>query len=277
MGADDPRRTFRDRARSSGSKLSKVRLDLLLVNRGIAESRQKAQALILAGQVLVDEQKVEKSGALVSADASLRIIGEALPYVSRGGLKLEAALDHFSVDVAGRTCLDIGASTGGFTDCLLQRGAARVLAVDVGTNQLHWKLRSDPRVISIEQTNARHLQPSTIGERVDLVTVDVSFISATLILPVIPELLRRDAETLVLAKPQFEVRRGQVGKGGIVRDDHLRQDAVARVAGKLQELGFQGIESAESVLPGVCGNHEYFVHAAWHDPRATAGAVRHCF
>ncbi|HEV2383531.1 MAG TPA: TlyA family RNA methyltransferase [Terriglobia bacterium] len=274
MGADEPRLTFRDRPRSSGSKLSKVRLDLLLINRGLADSRQKAQALILAGQVRVDERKVEKSGALVKADASLRIIGEALPYVSRAGLKLEAALDHFSVEVAGKTCLDIGASTGGFTDCLLQRGAARVLAVDVGTNQLHWKLRTDPRVVSIEQTNARYLNPSSIAQAVDLVTMDVSFISATLILPVVPALLNQQAEILVLAKPQFEVRRGQVGKGGVVRDDHLRQDAVARVAGRLQELGFQGIESAESVLPGVCGNHEYFVHAAWRDLRAPAGEVR---
>jgi 23S rRNA (cytidine1920-2'-O)/16S rRNA (cytidine1409-2'-O)-methyltransferase len=246
------------------TRVPKVRVDVLLVDRGLAESRQKAQALILAGQVLVDEQKVEKSGALVSPEASLRIVGEPLRYVSRAGLKLEAALDRFGVKLAGKTCLDIGASTGGFTDCLLQRGAARVVAVDVGTNQLHWKLRSDPRVASIEQTNARYLDASTIGQRIDLVTVDVSFISATLILPVIPALLADRAEILVLAKPQFEVRRGQVGKGGIVREDHLRQQAVARVSGRLQELGFKEIESVESVLPGVCGNREYFVHAIWH-------------
>ena len=248
-----------------------MRLDLLLVDRGVAESRQKAQALILAGQVLVDEQKVEKSGALVSTGANLRIVGDALPYVSRAGLKLEAALDHFSVKVAGKICLDIGASTGGFTDCLLQRGAARVVAVDVGTNQLHWKLRSDPRVVSIEQTNARYLRASTIGQPVDLVTVDVSFISATLILPVVPELLQADAEILVLAKPQFEVRRGDVGKGGVVRDDQLRQGAVARVAGALQELGFQGIESVESVLPGLSGNVEYFVHGLWRGLTGSGG------
>ena len=235
----------------------------MLVGRGLAETRQKAQALILAGQVLVDEQKIEKSGARVSTEANLRITGESLRYVSRGGLKLEAALDHFGIDVARKRCLDVGASTGGFTDCLLQRGAARVLAVDVGTNQLHWKMRNDPRVVSIEQTNARYLDAASIPERVDLVTVDVSFISATLILPTIPALLSPGAEILVLAKPQFEVRRGQVGKGGIIREDHLRQEAVARVAGTLDELGFGKIESVESAVPGAEGNREYFVHAAW--------------
>jgi 23S rRNA (cytidine1920-2'-O)/16S rRNA (cytidine1409-2'-O)-methyltransferase len=260
------------RPAESGARPPKVRLDLLLVERGLAESRQKAQALILAGQVLVNEQKVEKSGALVTPEASLRILGESPRYVSRAGLKLEAALDHFCVEVAGKTCLDIGASTGGFTDCLLQRGAARVVAVDVGTNQLHWKLRSDPRVVSIEQTNARYLEPSTTGKPVDLATMDVSFISSTQILPVIPALLKRRAEILVLAKPQFELRRGQVGRGGIVRDDRLRREAVARVAGKLQELGFKQIESLESVLPGVCGNREYFVRAVWHDLLAASGA-----
>jgi 23S rRNA (cytidine1920-2'-O)/16S rRNA (cytidine1409-2'-O)-methyltransferase len=247
----------------TGRKAPKTRLDLLVVDRGLAESRQRAQALILAGQVLVDEQKVEKSGALVSADASLRIVGESPRYASRAGVKLEAALEHFQVEVGGKVCLDIGASTGGFTDCLLQRGAARVLAVDVGTNQLHWKLRSDPRVISMEQINARYLEPATVGQRVDLVTMDVSFISATLILPVVPPLLTARAEILVLAKPQFEVGRGQVGAGGIVRDEQLRQEAVSRVAGKLQELGFKQIDSVESVLPGVEGNVEYFVHGIW--------------
>jgi 23S rRNA (cytidine1920-2'-O)/16S rRNA (cytidine1409-2'-O)-methyltransferase len=247
----------------TGRKAPKTRLDLLVVDRGLAESRQRAQALILAGQVLVDEQKVEKSGALVSADASLRIVGESPRYASRAGVKLEAALEHFQVEVGGKVCLDIGASTGGFTDCLLQRGAARVLAVDVGTNQLHWKLRSDPRVISMEQINARYLEPATVGQRVGLVTMDVSFISATLILPVVPLLLTARAEILVLAKPQFEVGRGQVGAGGIVRDEQLRQEAVSRVAGKLQELGFKQIDSVESVLPGVEGNVEYFVHGIW--------------
>ena len=254
----------KSRPAHQSARASRVRLDLLVVGRGLAESRPKAQALILAGRVLVDEQKTVKSGALVSSDASLRITGEPLRYASRAGLKLEGALDHFRVEVAGKVCLDIGASTGGFTDCLLQRGAARVFALDVGTNQLHWKLRSDPRVISIEQTNARYLDPSSIAQAVDLVAMDVSFISATLILPVVPAVLNRNAHILVLAKPQFEVGRGQVGKGGIVRDESLRQQAVARVAAKLQELGLREVQSVESVLPGMCGNIEYFVYGIWH-------------
>lgn len=241
----------------------RVRLDLLLMELLLAPSREKAQAIILAGQVLVDEQKIEKCGALVSRDAKVRIVGQALRYVSRAGIKLDAALDHFHVDVTGKVCLDIGASTGGFTDCLLQRDAARVLAVDVGTNQLAWSLRIDPRVVSLEKTNARYLDQRILGEPVDLVTVDVSFISATLILPAVPALLKPQAEILVLAKPQFEVGRGQVGKGGIVREAKLRAEAVARVTRTLKEFGFTGVESAESVLPGACGNLEYFVHATW--------------
>lgn len=263
MGADDPPADLHDRSRSSGSKPSKLRLDMLVVGRGLAESRRKAQAMILAGQVLVDEQKVEKCGALVRSDANLRITGESPRYVSRAGIKLEAALDHFRIEVAGKNCLDVGASTGGFTDCLLQRGAGRVFAVDVGTNQLHWKLRSDPRVVSIEQTNARYLESQILGQPVDLVTIDVSFISATVILPAIPALLKSRAEILVLAKPQFEVGRGQVGKGGIVRDEGLRQEAVARVARALQDCGFSQIDSVESVLPGAEGNVEYFVYGFW--------------
>lgn len=241
----------------------KTRVDHLLVERGLVDSRQKAQALILAGQVLAAGQKVEKCGHLVPSDALLRILGETPRYVSRGGIKLEGALDHFGVDPNGKVCADIGASTGGFTDCLLQRGALRVYAVDAGTNQLEWKLRQNPRVVSIEKTNARYLDPSVVGEPVDLVTIDVSFISATLILPVIPALLRPAAQILVLAKPQFEVGRGQVGKGGVVRDPKLHQDAVARVAGKLEQLGFSQVDSDESVLPGANGNREFFLHALW--------------
>ncbi|HEY6290060.1 MAG TPA: TlyA family RNA methyltransferase [Terriglobia bacterium] len=248
---------------NEGLKPIKTRLDLLLVEQGLAGSRPKAQGLILAGQILVDGRKVEKCGALVSSEAALRVLGEAPPYVSRGGLKLEAALGHFGMNPAGKVCLDIGASTGGFTDCLLQQGAIRIIAVDAGTNQLDWKLRTDPRVVSLEKTNARYLERSAVGEPIDLVTVDVSFISATLILPVIPALLKPQAEVLVLAKPQFEVGRGQVGKGGVVRDDKLRQEAVARVACKLGELGFTGIASVPSVLPGASGNAEYFVHGTW--------------
>jgi len=244
-------------------QLGKIRLDRLLVERGLADSREKAQALILAGHVLVDEQKVEKCGAPVSAQAELRLLGAPLKYASRAGLKLEDALDHFRVNPEGKVCLDVGASTGGFTDCLLQGGAAKVFAVDVGTNQLDWKLRRDPRVVSMEKTNARYLRFEQLGTRVELVTLDVSFISVTLILPVLPPLLEPTAELLVLVKPQFEVGRGQVGKGGIVREQRLRDDAVTKVSRKLLELGFSELASTESALPGAEGNREYFVHALW--------------
>jgi 23S rRNA (cytidine1920-2'-O)/16S rRNA (cytidine1409-2'-O)-methyltransferase len=247
----------------TASRAGKSRLDCLLVERGLAESRRRAQAMILAGQVLVDEQKVEKCGAAVAPSARLRVLGETLPYVSRGGVKLEAALAHFGVDVKGKTCLDVGASTGGFTDCLLQHGAARVFAVDVGTNQLAWKLRRDPRVVVLEKTNARTIEFAQIGRRVERLTLDVSFISATLILPALAPLLERNAEGLILVKPQFELSRNQVGKGGIVRDTALHGDAVERVAGKLRELGFVELDSVESALPGASGNREYFLHALW--------------
>ena len=241
----------------------KVRLDRFLVERGLVETRQKAQALILAGQVLVDEQKVEKCGTMVSFEARLRLLGEPLRYVSRAGSKLEGALDHFGVDPKGRICLDIGASTGGFTDCLLQRGAARVIAVDAGTNQLDWKLRQDSRVTVMEKTNARYLGFDQVGTLVPLVTMDVSFISSTVILPVLPPLLEEGADLLVLVKPQFEVGPGQVGKGGIVRDPRLHEEAVRKVAGKIINLGFREIGRAESVLPGATGNREFFLHAIW--------------
>ena len=244
----------------------RIRLDRLLVERGLAETRAKAQAMILAGEVMVDEQKVEKCGALASAEAKLRLLAEPLKYVSRGGVKLEGALAHFGVSPEGKTCLDIGASTGGFTDCLLQQGASRVFAVDVGTHQLDWKLRRDPRVVSLEKINARYLKFDQLGTRVALVVMDVSFISATLILPVLPPLLETPAEVLVLVKPQFEVGKGQVGKGGIVRDSTLRREAVDKVSNKLLELGFCDLAQAESVLPGAEGNIEYFLHAVWRRP-----------
>jgi len=243
----------------------KLRLDRLLAERGLADSRARAQALILAGQVMVDEQKVEKCGALVSSEAELRLLGAPLKYVSRAGLKLEGALDHFGVDPQGKICLDVGSSTGGFTDCLLMRGAARVIAVDVGTNQLDWKLRHDPRVAVHEKTNARYLTLDRVGTRVGLVTMDVSFISATMIVPVLPPLLAPQAEILVLVKPQFEVGRGEVGKGGVVRDARLHSQAVAKVSAKLHEEGFRDLRSVESVLAGTSGNREYFVHALWRE------------
>ena len=188
-------------------KSGKIRLDRLLLDRGLAETRQKAQAMILAGSVLVDEEKIEKCGASVREDGSVSLLGARAKYVSRGGLKLEGALDHFSIEVDGKICLDVGASTGGFTDCLLQRGAAKVTAVDAGRNQLDWRLRSDPRVRSLERTNARTLRLEQIGEKAGLATVDVSFISATLIIAQRPPLLGPGADLLVLVKPQFEVGR----------------------------------------------------------------------
>jgi 23S rRNA (cytidine1920-2'-O)/16S rRNA (cytidine1409-2'-O)-methyltransferase len=241
----------------------KTRLDVLLVERDLAESRSKAQALILAGQILVDGQKVEKPGSPVSLRSQLRILGEPARFVSRAGLKLDGALEHSRVEVNGKICLDIGASTGGFTDCLLQRGAGKVFAVDAGTNQLDWKIRQDPRVVSLEKTNARHLRFDQIGTLVDLMVMDVSFISATLILPAVPPLLDRHAEALVLVKPQFEAGKGLVGKGGIVRDPALQQEAVARVSRKLLELGFTQLSSHPSILAGAEGNQEFFVHAIW--------------
>jgi 23S rRNA (cytidine1920-2'-O)/16S rRNA (cytidine1409-2'-O)-methyltransferase len=227
------------------------------------ESREKAQGLILAGQILVDEQKQEKCGTLVDAQAAVRMLGDAPKYVSRGGLKLEGALEHFRINPGAKVCLDVGASTGGFTDCLLQHGAGKVYAVDAGTNQLDWKLRCDSRVVVLEKTNARYLSFDQIGGLADLVTVDVSFISATLILPALVPLLASPADLLVLVKPQFEVGKGRVGKGGIVRDPAQHQESVAKVSRKLLELGFSQLSSMESPLPGAEGNREFFVHAVW--------------
>jgi 23S rRNA (cytidine1920-2'-O)/16S rRNA (cytidine1409-2'-O)-methyltransferase len=245
------------------AQVNKVRLDRLLVERGLAESREKAQGLILAGLILVDEQKKEKCGTLIDAQAALRLLGEAPKYVSRGGLKLEGALEHFRLNPDTRVCLDIGASTGGFTDCLLQHGAGKVFAVDGGTHQLDWKLRRDSRVVVLEKTNARYLTFDRIGTLAELVTVDVSFISATLILPALVPLLASPADLIVLVKPQFEVGKGQVGKGGIVRDPVQQQEAVAKVSRKLLELGFSQLALVESPLLGAEGNREFFLHAVW--------------
>ncbi len=237
----------------------KVRLDKLLVERGLAETRQKAQAMILAGEVLVEEQKVEKPGTLVRADAPLRLLGGGIRYVSRGGLKLEAALASFAIDVAGKVCLDVGASTGGFTDCLLQHGGSRVYAVDVGAGQMDWRLRSDPRVRLREKLNARRLAPEDIGEPVDFVSVDVSFISATLILPRLPAVLKEDGQAVVLVKPQFEVGRGHVGKGGIVRDPQLHSAAVEKVEVAAKSAGMVVAGQMPSPIQGSEGNQEFLL------------------
>jgi len=241
-------------------KPRKLRIDQLLVDRGLAESRERAKALLIAGSVTVNGQRIDKPGQNVAADARVEV-ADKLRYVSRGGLKLERALDHFGVDLAGKTCVDVGSSTGGFTDCLLQRGAARVYAVDVGHGQLDWKLRNDPRVILREGVNARYLKPEDIGEPADLAVCDVSFISVTLILPVLTPMLTPDGAMIVLIKPQFEVGRDQVGKGGIVRDPALHALACARVRSSVEALGFRA-EVIESPILGAEGNREFLLYGS---------------
>jgi len=237
----------------------KTRLDRLLVERGLAESREKAQALIMAGEVLVNGQKAAKPGHSVADDAAVEVLARP-PYVSRGGLKLAGALRHFAIDPAGKVCLDIGSSTGGFTDALLQAGAARVHAVDVGAGQLAWSIRTDPRVVVHEGINARELAFDQIGERADLITCDVSFISVTLILPAAVPLLQPGGQMVILIKPQFEVGKGQVGKGGIVREPELHQAACQRVTQAVREFGFE-TEIMDSPILGAEGNKEFLLYA----------------
>jgi 23S rRNA (cytidine1920-2'-O)/16S rRNA (cytidine1409-2'-O)-methyltransferase len=242
-------------------KKEKVRLDRLLVDRGLAESREKAQAVIAAGQVLVDGQRQDKAGTSVRADAEIHITGEALPYVSRGGLKLEAALREFRISVEGRTALDIGASTGGFTDCLLQHGCAKVYAVDVGYGQMAWKLRQDPRVVVIERTNVRELSPSLVPGPVDIAVIDVSFISLEKVVPPVLKFLNREAELVALIKPQFEAGKGQVGKGGIVRDEATRAAVVEKIVEFVKGLGLEVKGVIPSPITGQDGNVEFLIHA----------------
>jgi len=237
----------------------KTRLDRLIVERGLAESREKAQALIMAGQVRVNRQKAAKPGQSVDAASQVEVLARP-PFVSRGGLKLAAALRHFAIEVTGATCFDIGCSTGGFTDCLLQSGAARVHAIDVGYGQIDWKLRTDPRVVLHEGINARDLKFEDVCESADLIVCDVSFISVTLILPAAVPLLRPAGQMVILIKPQFEVGRGQVGKGGIVRDPQLHQAACERVAVAVHELGF-ATGMVESPILGAKGNKEFLLYA----------------
>jgi len=242
--------------------MKKERLDKILVARGLLPSRERAQAMILAGNVLVDEQKVEKSGALVSEEAAIRLLGNDIRYVSRGGIKLEAALVHWKIDLKGKSCVDIGTSTGGFTDCMLQHGAARVTAVDTGRGQIAGKLRNDPRVMLLENVNARYLEAATLGSRADFVAMDVSFISATLVLPaVLKAAFAESGELVVLVKPQFEAGRGKVGKGGIVRDEDAQQASVERVRKTVQANGGRAIEVIDSPLLGAEGNREFLLHA----------------
>jgi 23S rRNA (cytidine1920-2'-O)/16S rRNA (cytidine1409-2'-O)-methyltransferase len=237
--------------------MTKHRLDQLVLERGLADSREKAQALILAGQVIVNGQKSSKPGHGIAGDARIEVL-ERMPFVSRGGLKLAAALDYFSIDPSGRTCLDVGASTGGFTDCLLQRGAAQVWAIDVGHGQFDWKLRNDPRVVVQEGVNARYLKPDDYP-KFDLAVCDASFISATLLVPAMVPLLASPRRLIVLVKPQFEVGRTEIGKGGIVREPELHDSACDRVRNAVQA---QGLDSAiiPSPILGAEGNREFLLY-----------------
>jgi 23S rRNA (cytidine1920-2'-O)/16S rRNA (cytidine1409-2'-O)-methyltransferase len=243
------------------NKAKKIRLDLLLARRGLAESREKAQAIVFAGQVLVNGRKEDKSGALVPEDAEIRILGETLRYVGRGGLKLEAAIREFAVPALGKIALDVGASTGGFTDCLLQHGAQKVYAVDVGYGQMAWKLRQDPRVVVIERVNIRGMSPSLVPEPVDLAVIDVSFISLEKVLPPVTAFLKPDGAVVALIKPQFEVGREHVGKGGIVRDEVARMAAVKKIADFITELGFNVKGTIPSPITGQDGNVEFLIYA----------------
>lgn len=238
----------------------KDRLDQVLVARGVAESREKAKAMILSGSIQVAGRKVDKAGALVATDAEIVLLHPPSPYVSRGGVKLEAAMAAFQIDVAGKTAIDVGASTGGFTDCLLQRGAVRVYAVDVGYGQLAWRLRTDPRVVILERRNIRALPAEAIPEAADLATVDVSFISLEKVIPVITPRLKDEGGLIALVKPQFEVGKGEVGKGGIVRSPEKRQAVLDRICGKAEEWGLAVIGTLPSPILGQKGNMEFLVY-----------------
>ncbi len=247
-------------------KVRKVRLDKLLVDRSLAVSRERAQALILAGKVLVNDQKLRKAGAEVEENAAVRLLGEDLKYVGRGGLKLERALEHWRIDINGKICLDVGASTGGFTDCLLQHGASRVIAIDTGYGQMNFGLRHDPRVRLLEKTNARYITRELIGEEVDFIAVDVAFISAVLVLPTVIDAAfpasstgRTARQIVVLVKPQFEAGREFVGKGGIVRDEAVQLAAVEKAKKCLLELGCHHTDVTESPILGAEGNREFLL------------------
>jgi len=253
-------------ANAAKTRPLKVRIDQLLVERGLVSSRERARALILAGRVLANEQKIAKPGTSVPHNAPIRLLGEDQPYVSRGGLKLEAALAHWNIDVKGRACLDVGASTGGFTDCLLQHGAAHVTAIDTGFGQIDMKLRNDGRVRLLERTNARLLQPGSLAEPVQdrrktLMVMDVSFISAALVLPPVLAAAPALVEAVILVKPQFEAGRENVGKGGIVRDASAHRLAIDRVAKCVRSLGWEVVETISSPITGAEGNQEFLLYA----------------
>ncbi|MBM7693247.1 23S rRNA (cytidine1920-2'-O)/16S rRNA (cytidine1409-2'-O)-methyltransferase [Peribacillus deserti] len=245
-------------------KIKKERLDVLLVERGLAETREKAKRSIMAGLVYTNEQRLDKPGEKIPADSPLTIKGKVMPYVSRGGLKLEKALKVFSIDVEGKVLLDIGSSTGGFTDCALQNGAKLSYALDVGYNQLAWKLRQDPRVIVMERTNFRYVTPDDLKEEApNLASIDVSFISLSLILPVLKTLLKPGSDIVALVKPQFEAGRDQVGKKGIVRDSKVHKEVFAKIADFSLSEGYDVAGASFSPITGGDGNIEFLLHLRW--------------
>lgn len=235
----------------------KIRLDVLLVQTGLCESRERAKALIMAGQVYIDNQKCDKAGMMVPSETSAEIRGETLKYVSRGGLKLEKAMQVFPIRLSGKICMDIGASTGGFTDCMLQNGAKQVFAVDVGYGQFAWKLRNDPRVVNMERTNIRYVTPEDIGEPIDFASIDVSFISLRLVLPVAKALLAANGEIAALIKPQFEAGREQVGKKGVVKDPKIHLEVVKNILSFAKSIGLSAAGLTYSPIKGPEGNIEY--------------------
>ena len=240
--------------------MRKKRLDSLLVERGIIQSRERAKGLILSGDVSVNGNPVNKAGILVDEDAEIKLTGKDIPYVSRGGLKLEKAIREFNLNVKDKVAIDVGASTGGFTDCLLQNGVKKVYAVDVGYGQLAWKLRNDPRVTVIERKNVRYLKPDDIGEPVDIATIDVSFISLKLVLPVVKNLLKENGEIIALIKPQFEVGKDEVEKGGIVRDREKHERVISEIKSFAIDSGFKVLNITESPIAGQKGNVEFLIY-----------------
>lgn len=238
----------------------KERLDVLMVKQNLAPSREKAKAMIMAGSVLVDGQREDKAGSMFPDTVKLTVKGNTLPYVSRGGLKLEKAMTHFGLVLEGRVCMDVGASTGGFTDCMLQNGAAKVYAVDVGHGQLDWKLRNDPRVVCMERTNIRYVTPEQLQEKAGFVSIDVSFISLTKVLPPVRELMEEEAEMVCLIKPQFEAGREKVGKKGVVRDPAVHREVIEKVVDFAKGLGFAVLHLEYSPIKGPEGNIEYLLH-----------------
>lgn len=251
----------------------KERLDILMVKRGLASSREKAKAVIMSGDVLVDGQREDKAGTMFADTVEIILKGKTLPYVSRGGLKLEKAMTHFGLDLAGKVCMDVGASTGGFTDCMLQNGAVKVYAVDVGHGQLDWKLRNDQRVVCMERTNIRYVTPEDIQEKPSFVSIDVSFISLTKVLGPVRELMEEEGELVCLIKPQFEAGREKVGKKGVVRDPGVHKEVILKVMSYAAEIGFMLLHLEYSPIKGPEGNIEYLLHAKKTTQKAEAAEL----